>query len=78
MAMSNPFYDAMEQKNSLSIMLQQIKANPAQFILNNAGINIPQNVSLDPNGIMQYLLCTGKVTQDRVNAAYSVMPRMQR
>lgn len=76
--MSNPFFDAMEQKNSLSTMLQQIKANPAQFILNNAGINIPENVSLDPNSIMQYLLCTGKVTQDRVNAAYNAMPRMQR
>ncbi len=76
--MSNPFFDAMEQKNSLSTMLQQIKANPAQFILNNAGINIPENVLLDPNSIMQYLLCAGLVTQDRVNAAYNAMPRMQR
>ena len=51
-------------------VLQQLKANPMQFLLQRK-MNIPQNISLnDPNAILNYLLSTGQINQNQINQAY--------
>ena len=56
--------------NQMLMMLQQLKANPIQFLLQRK-MNIPQNISLnDPNAILNYLLSTGQINQNQINQAY--------
>ena len=50
-------------------VLQSLKSNPMQFLLQKR-LNIPQEISNDPNKILQYLLSTGQVSQEQYNAAY--------
>ena len=69
--MANPFYSAFNQPsgNNIFQMLHQLRSNPAQFLMSR-GLNIPQNITNDPQAIMQYLLSTGKINQQQVNEAY--------
>ena len=56
--------------NQMLTGLQQLKANPMQFLLQRK-MNIPQNISLnDPNAILNYLLSTGQINQNQINQAY--------
>ncbi len=48
-------------------MLNQIKANPVAF-LTQKGLNVPQGMN-NPNEIIQHLMRTGQLTQERYNAA---------
>jgi hypothetical protein len=64
--MSNPLYQQMQRPNPMQ-MLQQIKSNPATF-LRQAGVNIPANLN-DPNAIIQHLLNSGQVSQQRYEQA---------
>ena len=48
-------------------MLNQIKANPVAF-LTQKGLNVPQGMN-NPNDIIQHLMRTGQLTQERYNAA---------
>lgn len=50
--------------NNLMQMYQQFKQNPMAML--SQRFSIPQNMS-DPNEIIQHLLNTGQVSQDRVN-----------
>ena len=69
--MGNPFFGAMGGgKPNLMQMIQQIKANPAQFLLQSK-FNVPQGMS-DPNAIVQHLLSSGQISQDQINRAYSM------
>lgn len=53
---------------NLLSMYQALTQNPAQILRRR--FNIPQNVNVqNPNDIIQYLLNTGQVTQEQVNAA---------
>lgn len=70
MEMSNPFY--FGQKQNLMQMVQQIKQNPFGFVA-RMQFNIPQNISNDPNAILQHLLSSGQVSQQTVNNAYQMM-----
>lgn len=63
--------------NSMLQMLNQIKANPVQFLM-QWRFNIPQNMANDPNAILQHLLSTGQITQQQVNAAYQQMGNFKR
>ena len=48
--------------NNMLSMLQQLKSNPLQFLLQRR-MNIPQNMPMnDPNSIMNYLLQSGQVS----------------
>lgn len=58
-------------------MLQNIKSNPVQFLLQRK-MNIPANIANDPNAIVQHLLSTNQVTQDQVNRAYQQMGQLRR
>ena len=48
-------------------MLMALKQNPAQ-LLQQAGFNIPVNLS-DPNAIIQHLMNSGQISQQRYEQA---------
>lgn len=52
--------------NQILALYQQMMSNPGQFF---ARMGIPQEITSDPNQIIQYLLNSGKVTQAQVNQA---------
>ena len=57
-------------------MLQQLKANPVQFLLQRR-LNLPQNISVnDPNAILNYLVSSGQISQERINNAYQMAQHM--
>lgn len=61
--------------NQLSGMLQQIKANPIQFLMQRR-FNLPSNVPVnDPQAILNHLLRTGQVSQQQINSAYQMAQR---
>lgn len=49
--------------------LQMLKANPVQFLLQRR-LNIPQNITNNPDAILDHLLKTQQVSQQQVNQAY--------
>lgn len=56
-------------------MLQQLKSNPLQFLMQRR-MNIPQNMPMnDPQAIINHLVSTGQVSQDQVNRAYQMAQR---
>ena len=63
---------------NIMTMLQQLKANPVQFLLQRK-FNIPQNISLnDPNAILNYLVTSGQISQNQINNAYQMAQQMGR
>lgn len=61
--------------NQMLGMLQQLKANPLQFLMQRR-MNIPQGVN-DPNAILNHLVQTGQVSQEQVNRAYQMAQRFR-
>lgn len=57
-------------------MLQQLKSNPMQFLMQRR-MNIPQNIANDPNAIINHLLQTGQVSQEQINRAYQQMGQLR-
>mgnify|MGYP006988929854 CR=1 FL=1 len=75
--MNNPLYMAMNSGGmNLGSMLNQIKANPMQFLAQKR-FNIPQNIANDPNAILQHLLSSGQVSQNQINAAFRMGRQMR-
>lgn len=62
--------------NQMFAMLNQLKSNPAQFLLQR-GFNLPQGIAADPQSILNQLLRTGQVTQQQVNAAYQAAQKFR-
>lgn len=63
--------------NNFMQMLQQLKQNPMQMIMQRR-LNLPQNVSMnDPNAILQSLLQSGQISQQQVNQAYQMAQRFR-
>ncbi len=56
-------------------MVQQLRSNPMQFI-RQAGFNIPQNLS-DPNAIIQHLMNSGQISQQRYEQARQMAMRFR-
>lgn len=52
-------------------MIAKMQQNPAEF-LSGRGFNIPQNLN-NPTEILQYLMNTGQVSQQKYNNAMSIM-----
>lgn len=69
--MSNPL---VRQQPNMMQMMQQLKTNPMQT-LQQAGYRIPQNLN-DPNAIIQHLMQSGQLTQDRYNQLYQMAQRI--
>lgn len=57
-------------------MLQMIQQNPAQ-VLGRAGLNIPTDLT-NPNDIIQYLMNSGQVSQERYNQARQIVARFKK
>lgn len=70
--MSNPMIP--QQQPNMMQMLQQLRSNPMQM-LQQAGFRIPQNLN-DPNAIIQHLMQSGQLSQDRYNQLYQMAQRM--
>ena len=63
---------------NMMTMLQQLKANPVQFLIQRR-FRIPQNISLnDPNAILNYLVSSGQINQNQINNAYQMAQQMSR
>ena len=70
--MANPLYQSMQgQQPNIASALQNLKQNPMQFLIQKK-FNIPQNISNDPNAIIQHLMNTGQVSQQQYNRASSM------
>ena len=65
--MGNPLFNAFSGNtiNPMQMMSQLIN-NPVQFLASRR-LNIPQNISNDPQAIVQHLLNTGQMSQDAYN-----------
>ena len=61
--------------NNLVAMLNQIRNNPVQFLMQRR-LNVPQNISNDPNAIVQHLLNTGQISQEQYNQAAQMAKQM--
>lgn len=57
-------------------MLQQLRQNPVQ-VLRQAGLNIPDNLS-DPNAIIQHLMNSGQISQQRYEQARQMAAQFKR
>lgn len=57
-------------------LLQQLRANPVQM-LRQAGLNVPDNLS-SPNDIIQHLMNSGQVSQERYNQARQMAARFKK
>lgn len=75
--MSNPLYTQMNgnRMNPMQ-MLQQLRQNPAA-VLRQAGLNIPANLN-DPNAIIQHLMNSGQVSQQRYEQARRMAEQFRR
>ena len=68
----------MMMPNQMLGMLQQLKANPMQMLLQKR-MNLPQNMSTnDPQAILNHLVQTGQVSQQQINNAYQMMGQFRR
>ena len=63
-----------QQMNPMQ-MVQQLKQNPAQM-LNQAHLNVPQNMMNDPQQIVNHLVQSGQIPQQRLQAAMQMAQRM--
>ena len=71
--MSNPLYKALggNQQNMMQ-MVQQLKANPMQFLVQRK-FNLPQNIDTsNPQAIINQLVQSGQISQEQINRAYSM------
>lgn len=70
-----------------SDLYQNFVGNPAQNsspreqamrLLQQRGINIPEGLQNNPNAILQHLMQSGQIPQNRLQMAQSMMQRMFR
>lgn len=62
---------------NLMSMLQQIKSNPMQVLMQRR-MNVPPNMANDPQAILNHLLQTGQISQQQVNQAYQMAQQYKR
>lgn len=59
-------------------MLQQLKQNPMQFLMQQK-MQLPQGFSTnDPQAILNHLLQTGQISQQQINNAYQMAQQYRR
>ena len=56
---------------------QSFMSNPIQFMAQRK-LNIPQQYLNDPNGAIQYLMNSGRITQDQYNRAVNMSNQPQK
>lgn len=70
-----PFGGNMPRMNPIQ-MLQQLRQNPVQ-VLRQAGLNVPDNLN-DPNAIIQHLMNSGQISQQRYEQARQMAAQFKR
>lgn len=75
--MNNPLLNNMagSSMGNPMQMLQRLKADPIGT-LRQAGYNIPPNLT-DPNAIIQHLMNSGQVTQEKYDRARQMLARFR-
>lgn len=73
--MNNPMAGNMREWNQMQL-LQQLRQNPIQ-VLRQAGLNVPDNLS-DPNSIIQHLMNSGQITQQRYEQARQIAAQLKK
>lgn len=58
-------------------MLQQFRQNPMQMLAQRR-MNVPQEISNDPNAILNHLLQTGQISQQQINQASQMASMLRR
>lgn len=58
-------------------MVNQIRQNPMAFLMQK-GMNVPQNIANDPNAIIEHLMKTGQVSQERYNQAVQMAQQFKK
>lgn len=59
-------------------MLQALRQNPMQFLMQRR-MNLPQGMNMqDPQAILNHLMQTGQVSQDQVNRAWQMAQQFKR
>lgn len=66
----------MNNQINLNSMYNEFSSNPIQFLVKNK-FNLPQNISNDPQTIIQHLLSSGQLTQQQLTYAQNLMPQMR-
>lgn len=56
----------MNNLGNIMQMVNTIKQNPMAML---SKFNVPQNIANDPQAIIQYMMNSGKITQEQYNAA---------
>lgn len=70
--MPNPMMGGMNPMQMIRQQVQALKSNPMQFIMQRR-MNLPQSVNVnDPNAILNYLVQSGQIDQNRINQAYQM------
>ena len=70
--MTDPFGSMQNMVNQL----KQFMGNPSQYLMQGK-LNIPQEYMNDPNEAIQYLMNTGKLTQEQYNWANNMAKQIQ-
>lgn len=58
-------------------MLNQIKQNPMQFIMQK-GFNLPEGIGNDPNKIIDHLMKSGQISQQQYDRAVRMAQQFRR
>lgn len=70
--MANPFFSAMGGQSNILQMVNQLKANPMQFLIQRK-FNLPQNIDTsNPQAIINHLVQSGQISQEQMNRAYNM------
>lgn len=66
--MSRNRFDPFGSRQAMNAQYGQFQQNPIQFMMQR-GLDIPQQYQNDPNAAIQYLMNSGKLTQQQYNWA---------
>ena len=68
--------DPFGSMQAMMQQFQQFRQNPMQFMMQR-NMNIPQQFQNDPQGAIQYLMNSGRITQDQYNTANRMARQIQ-
>lgn len=74
--MNNPMFGGNMPRVNPMQMLQQLRQNPVQM-LRQAGLNVPDNLN-SPNDIIQHLMNSGQISQQRYEQARQIAAQFKR
>lgn len=75
--MASELYNAMGTSTN-NAQVQQNPREQAMNLLKQRGINVPDNISNNPQAIIQHLMQSGQVQPNRLQMAQQMMQRMFR